>query len=452
MENALQHNEATATAFQDTIQDTHSPISCMTSSTTAAKPRRRALLTDTAIKNAKPDPQRNVRLSDVGGLFLLLKPNGARLWRVQLYLRGKQIMVALGQYPAVSLAQARERLAAARKQVADGINPVRAKQQADLEARQKELRENLGTFAAVCAAWRAKTDPDLRPVSVKQRHREIKNDLLPVLQHRSVDSITRVELKALLDRVKERAPETARNLRTHLEAIFEHAIDSGLRDDNPTPPRRIFGNRKQKNHAALPADRMGSFLHDLDKAAGMNRMTQIAMLLVVLNAGRKDEIISGRWAEIDLDAAIWSIPGSRMKAGHDHVVPLSSQALALLGELRAMVPVELEHLFPNRRDHRRPMANRSLNAVLDRMGLGGEATVHGFRSAFSTKFNSEGENADVIEACLAHVHGNAVRRTYNKADYMPQRRELLQRWADYLDTERAKEEPATEDAELAEAA
>ena len=168
----------------------------------------------------------------------------------------------------------------------------------------------------------------------------------------------------------------------------------------------------------------------------MNRMTQIAMLLVVLNAGRKDEIISGRWAEIDLNAAIWSIPGSRMKAGHDHVVPLSTQAVALLRELRAMVPVGLEHLFPNRRDHRRPMANRSLNAVLDRMRLGGEATVHGFRSAFSTKFNGEGENADVIEACLAHVHGNAVRRTYNKADYMPQRRELLQRWADYLDTQR----------------
>lgn len=451
MENVLLHNKAAAAAFQDTIRDTNSPVSCMTSSAPAAKQRRRALLTDTAIKNAKPDPQKNVRLSDVGGLFLLVKPNGARLWRVQLYLRGKQIMVALGQYPAVSLAQARERLAAARKQVAAGINPVAAKRQADLEARQKELRETLGTFAAVCAAWREKTDPDLRPISVKQRDREIKNDLLPSLQHRPIDGITRVELKALLDKVTARAPETARNLRTHLDAIMEHAIDSGLREDNPTPPRRIFGKRKQTNHASLPADRMGSFLRALDADSGMDRKTKIAMLLVVLNAGRKDEIISGRWSEVDLDAAIWSIPGSRMKAGHDHAVPLSSQAVALLRELRSIVPAELEFLFPNRRDHKRPMANRSLNAVMDRMGLGGEATVHGFRSAFSTKFNSEGENADVIEACLAHVHGNAVRRTYNKADYLPQRRQLLQRWADHLDAERTKA-PAEEATQLAEAA
>ncbi|MDM0113511.1 tyrosine-type recombinase/integrase [Variovorax sp. J22R133] len=394
------------------------------------------MLTETQIKNAKAQGKA-IKLPDSGGLFLLVQPGGAKLWRYRFWLHEKEGLLALGRYPDISLKRARELHQEARTLVADGINPVHHRQHAKAQQKQAQERALVGTFGAVTAAWRLKTEAKLRPATVRQRERELNNDLLPKLKGRPIESISRLELSSLLTTVEKRAPETARNLRTHLDAIFEHAIDTGLVSANPTPPRRLLQARNQVHHLSLPAERMGNFLRALDDSR-VQPATRTAMLLVLLTASRKDEVISARWDEIDLNAKAWTIPASRMKAKREHWVPLSRQAVALLRNLRKQVPAEREHLFPNRVDPRRPMANRSLNAVLDRLGYGGESTPHGMRAAFSTHFNKEGANADVIEHCLAHVPANRVRAAYNRHAYQDERRKMLQAWANHLDAERAK--------------
>ncbi|MBR1193977.1 integrase arm-type DNA-binding domain-containing protein [Bradyrhizobium sp. AUGA SZCCT0160] len=394
------------------------------------------MLTVTEVKNAKAQ-DKAIKLPDAGGLYLLVKPSGSKLWHYRFWLHDKEGLASLGQFPDIGLAEARERHAAARKLVANGINPVHAQRQAKLEATQREQLAAQGTFGAVCASWRALTDPELKASSVRQRERELDNDVLPVLRRRQVKSITRLELVAMLHTIQQRAPETARNVRTHLDAIFEHACNTGLLSANPTPPRSILKKRQQNGHAAIAVDRVGDFLRAVD-AAGMNPETRIAMLLVLLCASRKEEVIGAPWSEFDIEGGLWLIPANRIKGKRDHLVPLPRQAVALLRELRAITPPERTYLFPNRRDPQRPMANRSLNAVMERLGFNGEATVHGWRSVFSTRYNELGVNADVIERCLAHVHGNYTRAAYNRAEYLDQRRKLLAQWADWLDKQRAK--------------
>jgi integrase len=157
------------------------------------------------------------------------------------------------------------------------------------------------------------------------------------------------------------------------------------------------------------------------------------MLLVMLTSCRKSEVIEGHWEEVDINTGEWEIPAERMKSGRPHWVPLSRQAIALLRELRALSPATRGVMFPNRRDPKRPMANRSLNAVMERLGYSGEGTPHGMRAAFSTYFNSRGENADVVEMCLAHAPKDKTRAAYNRYAYREERRVMLQQWADQLD-------------------
>ena len=284
------------------------------------------------------------------------------------------------------------------------------------------------------AEWKAVTEPNLKSGTIAQRDREIKNDLLPKLKDRAITNITRLELTALLKDVEVRAPEVARNLRNHLWGIFEHAIDSGLIENNPVPPVRLLKKRSQKNHAALSPVQTGDLLRKLNEGTEIEPKTRISMLLVLLTACRKAEVIGAKWEEFDFKRAQWEIPAERMKAGCPHWVPLSAQALALLTELRAITSAAQIYLFPNRRGPRRPMANRTLNALMVRLGFAGKGTPHGMRAVFSTHFNCLNASVDVIEHCLAHVPWNQVRAAYNRHAYQEERRVMLQQWADHLDT------------------
>lgn len=390
------------------------------------------MLSSLRIKTARPET-RPYKLADSGGLYLLVQPNGSKLWRYKFRVNGTEGLKALGAFPEIGLSEARGLHGDARKLVVQGISPVEAQREQKVVQAREQLERVFGTLGAVAADWGAATAADLRPSTVKQRAREINNDLLPKLKSRPVGGITRLELTALLKEVEQRAPEVARNLRNHLWGIFEYAIDSGLIESNPVPPLRVMRKRHQKNHAALTSDGMGNFLRTLDANATINEETRIAMLLVLLTACRKAEVIEARWEEVDLGNAQWEIPAARMKAKRPHWVPLSCQAVALLSRLRALVPEGRDHLFPNRLDPRRPMANRSLNALMERLGFGGEGTPHGMRATFSTHFNRIGGNIDVIEHCLAHVPANAVRAAYNRHAYQDERRAMLQSWADHLD-------------------
>lgn len=399
------------------------------------------MLSTLKIKSAKPET-RAFKLADSGGLYVLIQPNGSKLWRYKFRVAGKEGLQALGVFPEVGLAEARALHAESRKLVAQGVNPLHAQRDKKIAQEQEQLERVNGMFHTVMADWSAATAAGLRPSTVKQRQREIDNDLLPKLKNRDIGSITRLELTVLLKNVEQRAPEVARNLRNHLWGLFEYAIDSGLIESNPVPPVRVMKKRNQKNHPALSHVQIGKFLRSLDSAR-INEETRIATLLVLLTACRKAEVIEGRWAELDLNGAQWEIPAERMKAKRPHWIPLSSQAVTLLKRLRELVPISREHLFPNRVDPRRPMANRSLNAVMERLGFSGEGTPHGMRSAFSTHFNSLSENIDVIEHCLAHVPANAVRAAYNRHAYKEERRAMLQEWANNVDTLR-KVTPAAE--------
>ena len=393
------------------------------------------MLTTIQIKSAKAQ-DRAYKLADSGGLYLLVQPNGSKLWRYKFRRGGIEGKQSFGAFPEIGLAEARGLHGDSRKLVAQGINPVQAKQELRVVQAQEQLERERGAFAAVMADWNTATAAGLRPSTVKQRQREIDNDLMPKLKNRPMDGITRLELTALLKDVEKRAPEVARNLRNHLWGMFEYAIDSGLMDNNPVPPLRVMKKRNQSNHPALAGEQIGDFLRALNAATTINEETRIAMLLVLLTACRKAEVIEARWDELDLEAAHWEIPAARMKAKRPHWVPLSGQAVELLTRLRKIVPAGREHLFPNRLDPRRPMANRSLNALIERLGFGGEGTPHGMRAAFSTHFNSLGASVDVIEHCLAHVPANAVRAAYNRHAYQDERRVMLQAWADHLDCAR----------------
>ena len=390
------------------------------------------MLTALKIKAAKP-AERAYTIADGGGLFLLVQPNGSKLWRCKFRLQGVEGLQALGAFPQVGLAEARAAHAASRQRVASGVNPVQARRSERESKALATMHRDKGSFEALYADWDAATSVGLRAGTVDQRRREVDKDLAPVFRGRPVTSITRLELTTTLKAVEARAPEVARNLRNHLWGIFEHAIDSGLIEDNPVPPVRVLRKRNQRNHPALEPSRLGAFMRALDETESLSRQTRIAMRLLVLTACRKNEVVCGRWAEIDLDAAEWEIPAQRMKAGRAHWVPLSRQAVYRPRELRTFVPDESVYLFPNRVDPGRPMADRSLNAVMERLGLSGKGTPHGMRAAFSTYFNSTGANIDVIEHCLAHVPANRVRAACNRHRYQDERRAMLQTWADFLE-------------------
>jgi len=390
------------------------------------------MLTTIKIKTAKPQT-RAYKLADSGGLFVLVQPNGSKLWRYKFRIGGIEGLHALGSFPEVGLAEARELHADARRLVAQGTNPVHARKDQKQVLAQAQLVRTKGSFAAVMTDWNAATAAGLRASTRRQRDREIDKNLLPKLRDQPIGNITRPELTALLKTVEQRAPEVARNLRNYMWGIFEYAIDTGLIENNPVPPIRVMKKRTQTNHPALSEKQIGDFLRKLDDGAALNDKTRIAMLLVVLTACRKAEVIEGRWRDLDMEGAQWEIPADRMKAKRPHWIPLSRQAVALLTTLRTLVPADNEFLFPNRRDPRRPMANRSLNAVMERLGFSGEGTPHGMRAAFSTYFNGLGANPDVIEHCLAHVPANKTRAAYNRHAYRDERRGLLQAWADHLD-------------------
>lgn len=371
------------------------------------------------------------KLADGGGLYLLVQPNGGMLWRYKFRLHGREGVHSIGAYPEVSLAAARELHRAARAVVASGRSPVESRRQDRQEAKRAELMAVSGSFTAVHDHWKDVTEPRLAANTVEQHRRECNNYLLPEFGHRPVWEIKRPEVSALLKRVERDTPEVARNLRTYLAQIFELAIEMGMMDSSPVPSSRMLRPRRKKQHAAMALSDYPAFLGRV-LASESNPFTKCAMLLVILTAVRKNEAAGARWAEFDLDRAEWTIPEERMKARREHWVPLSRQAVAMLRRLREIS--EGEFLFPHRNKPNAPMSEHTLNRVIVMQRMCG-ATVHGFRSMFSTYFNAKKESPDVIERCLAHAPGDKVRAAYNRHEYQDERRVMMQQWADVLDAE-----------------
>ncbi|WP_441253693.1 tyrosine-type recombinase/integrase [Bradyrhizobium sp. 613_E4_N2_2] len=391
------------------------------------------LLSDARIRKVEVR-SKAYKLADGGGLYLLVQPNGSMSWRYKFRVNGREGLLSIGQYPEVPLAAARTKHRDARAMVAEGVNPVQARRVERVEAERALVRAEAGSFAAVHDQWKEITEPRLALNTINQHRRECANFLLPEFGKRPVWEIKRPEVAMLLKRVERNAPEVARNLRTYLTQIFEHAIELGLVDANPVPSARMLRPRRKKQHAAMELENYPDFVSRM-VASGHEPQTKAAMFLVILAACRKQEAAAARWSEFDLEGAAWTIPAERMKARREHWIPLSRQAVALLYRLR-----ELSHgefVFPHRTRANEPMASNTLNVMIDKIRLDG-ATVHGFRSMFSTYFNAQHASADVVERCLAHAPSNKVRAAYNRHEYQDERRDMMQQWADVLDAEIAK--------------
>ncbi|SDO20137.1 Integrase [Filomicrobium insigne] len=393
-------------------------------------------LTDAAIRAAKPRA-RPYKLSDGRGLHLLITPTGSRLWRMQYRFGGKQKLIAFGSYAGagsegLSLEQARAKVSEARALLKNGIDP----------ATQKRLDKIAGkiaganTFGIVADEYVAKIEAEGRAPVTLDKARWLIDLARPTLAERPIAEIKPAELLVILQKVAGRGQlETARRMRSLLSRIFRFAVATARAESDPAAPLvgAIAAPTVTHRAAILDPKEFGGLLRAIDGYDGQPA-THAALKLMALLFPRPGELRQADWKELDLDKAIWVIPASRTKMRKEHRVPLPRQAAAILRQLHEFTgPKGL--VFPSVRTPRRPISDGTLNAALRRLGYAKEeATAHGFRSSASTMLNELGFDPDVIEAALAHVDGDAVRRAYNRATYWDQRVELMQRWADHLDT------------------
>ena len=390
-------------------------------------------LKNTAIRNAKPGPKAQ-RLFDAGGLYLEVAPAGGKWWRFKYRFEGKEKRLSLGVYPEVSLAEAREKRDAARKLIAQGIDPaaVRKDQKAAAE-------EQADTFEAVAREWHKKFSPTWTESHASRIFRRLEKDVFPWFGSRPIREIAAPELLATLRRIEARgAVETAHRALQNCGQVFRYAVATGRADRDPSGDLRgALPPSKEKHHASLTEPKaIAALLRAIDDYQG-SHVTRCALKLAPLVFVRPGELRHAEWSEIDFEAAEWRIPASKMKMREKHIVPLSLQALEVLREVQPLTCAG-RYVFPSTRSAARPMSENTVTAALRRMGFGtDEMTGHGFRSMACTLLNEMGWHRDAIERQLAHAERNAVRAAYNFAEHLPERRRMMQAWADYLDKVKA---------------
>ena len=393
------------------------------------------MLTDTRVRNAKP-AQRPIKLSDAGGLHLLVQPHGTKLWRMAYRFAGKQKTLALGIYPTVSLQEAREKRDTAKRLLAKGIDPSTRRR---LE--RQVARMPGSTFKDVAEEVIAKLEREGRAEATLTKKRWLLQSSYPSIGHRPIDEITAPELLLILRRVEERGCyETARRLRSTFGTVFRYAIATGRAERDPAADLRGALTSPKVTHRPAIVDPagIGALLRAIEGYDG-HPFTRTALRLAPLVFVRPGELRGAEWSEFDFEAVEWRIPAAKMKMRRPHRVPLSQQALVILHDLQ-IITCHGRWLFPSMRSISRPMSENTLNAALRRLGYGpDEMTTHGFRSMASTRLNEMGRwNPDAIERQLAHQEQDEVRRAYtHRAEYWLERVEMMQAWANYLDELRA---------------
>ena len=386
-------------------------------------------LKDVAVRNAKPAAKAR-KLSDGGGLHVLIQPTGGKLWRLAYRFTGKQKTLALGVYPVVSLEEARRRRDEAKKLLARSIDPS-VQRKAD-----KQAGKDSG-FRAVAEEVVAKLEREGRAQATLTKKRWLLDFAYPTFGDRPVAEITARDLLALLRKIEGKGYyETARRLRSTCGMVFRHAIATGRAERDPSIDLRGALTAPQVNHRATIVEpkSIGALLRAIDGFDGQPT-TRVALRLAAYVFVRPGELRHAEWNEFDLDSKLWSIPAEKMKMRRPHRVPLARQPLAILRELQEITGSG-RWLFPSVRTFTRPISENTLNAALRRLGYSSEEMcIHGFRSMASSRLNEMGRwNPDAIERQLAHQEANAVRRAYtHAAEFWTERVQMMQAWADYLD-------------------
>jgi len=374
------------------------------------------------------------RLADGGGLCIEVPPAGSPRWRYRYRFQGKAKMLGLGTYPEVKSAQARKLAAAAKDLLSQGVDPS-AKRQTD---RATQHLSAATTFKAVGDEWLAGRG-ELAPITRRKMKWMLEELANPWIGERPISDITPPELLAVLRRVESRGHlETAQRLKSICGQVFRYAVATGRAERDPSADLRgALKTAKTRHHASITEPgKVGALLRALDGYGG-TMAVRCALKLAPLLFVRPGELRKAEWSEFNLDDAMWVIPGERMKMREKHFVPLSAQAVAVLRELQPLTGTHTL-VFPGMRRITTPMSDNTVNAALRRMGYDNDAmTGHGFRSMASTLLHEQGYQPDWIERQLAHAERNKVRAAYNYAQHMPQRRKMMQAWADYLDGLRA---------------
>jgi integrase len=387
-------------------------------------------LTEAAVRSAKPS-DKNTKLFDERGLYLLVCANGSKLWRLKYRFGGREKLLSLGPYPDVGLKQAREHREAARKLVASGIDPS--------SHRKREKAAQTNTFEAVASEWLALQAKSLTESTLSRERSRLERFIFPHLGNRPITQITPPELLAALRRIELRGTnESAHRTRSICSRVFRYAVATGRAERDCTTDLRGALPPVTGGHFAAITEpvKIGELLRAIDGYKGQPS-TGYALRLAPYVFVRPGELRRAEWREFDLNAAEWRIPGERMKAGEPHLVPLSKQANDLLRALRPITG-HGRYLFPSLRSSARPISDNTINAALRRLGYDGqEMTGHGFRSMASTALNEQGWHPDLIELQLAHAERDKVRGAYNRAQRLGERRQMMQAWADYLDNLRA---------------
>ena len=387
-------------------------------------------LTDTEIKKAKAK-EKAYSLNDSGGLYLWVTPPGGRLWRWAYRFEGKEKLMSLGKYPAVSLALARERYSEARKLLATGVDPM-AQRKIEKIA-QKVSCEN--SFQSITTQWLEHWQEGKSPRHVDSVRRRMASDILPCLGARPIAEIEAPELVAMANAIQDRgARDIAKRALETVGQVFRYGIAHGYAKRNPATeirPSDILKSIPKTNYARIDAKELPTLLRRIEVYQG-KQVTRLAMKLMSMTFVRTTELIEAKWGEFDLENARWDIPAERMKMRTPHIVPLARQALEVLEMLRELIGSH-EWLFPGDLNAAQPMSNNTILAALARMGYKGRMTGHGFRGLASTILHEQGYAHDHIELQLAHAPRNAVSAAYNHALYLEPRAKMMQDWADFLE-------------------
>ncbi|MBP8182510.1 MAG: tyrosine-type recombinase/integrase [Rhodoferax sp.] len=380
---------------------------------------------------ACPPDRQNVRLADGKGMYLEVTAAGGKYWRLKYRHGGKEKRLALGVYPDVSLAQARDARDAARKVLAVGDDPAQLKRDAKLT----KAIDDANTFETVARLWWAHWKGPKSPRHADYVLRRLEADVFPELGTRPVASVTAPQLLAMAKKIEARgAVDIAKRSLQTCGQILRYAVAHGLTERNPAAdvkPADALKVRKKENYARLDAKEMPELLRKIEAYQG-SAYTRLAMKLMALTFVRTGELIGARWAEFDLAAGQWRIPAERMKMRTPHIVPLATQTIEVLQALQTISGTSLL-LFPGERDHEKPMSNNTILGALKRMGYAGRMTGHGFRGVASTILHEKGHGHHLIELQLAHQERNATVAAYNHATYLADRAAMMQGWADHVD-------------------
>ncbi|HBV3436754.1 TPA: tyrosine-type recombinase/integrase [Klebsiella pneumoniae] len=381
------------------------------------------------VDTAKPR-EKAYQLADGAGLYPEVVPSGSRYWRMKYRFNGKEKRLAFGVYPAVSLAQARALRDEAKKKLAEGIDPSFAKKEEKL-VRDVRLHN---TFQAVALEWHGTKVSRWSEGYASDIIEAFNKDIFPYIGQQPVNEIKPLVLLNVLRRMESRgATEKAKKVRQRCSEVFRYAIVTGRAEYNPAADlTSAMSVHESKHYPFLTVEELPDFFKALSGYTG-SPLIVLAARLLILTGVRTGELRGAFWSEFDLEKAVWEIPAERMKMKRPHLVPLSTQALEIVQQLKVMSG-QYPLVFPGRNDPRKTMSEASINQVFKRIGYTGKVTGHGFRHTMSTILHEEGFNTAWIETQLAHVDKNAIRGTYNHALYLEGRKEMMQWYGDYVDS------------------